>query len=93
MSSPATTCPRCVRELPAEARYCPTCGTRTCGAPRALRRRRDAEKLAGVCSGLGEYFDLDPTFVRVLYAVITLFTGIVPGLVLYVILAIIIPTD
>jgi phage shock protein C len=63
------------------------------GAPRALRRRRDKEKLAGVCAGLAEYFDVDPTLMRVLYLVATFFTGIVPGLILYVILALVIPTD
>ncbi len=84
-------CDRCSREVPQGASYCPACGARVAGHPRELRRRRDIEKLAGVCAGLGEYFDLDPTLVRVVYAVATVFTGIVPGLVLYAILALIIP--
>ncbi len=93
MSTPAATCPRCVRELPAEARYCPTCGARVGGAPRSLRRRRDNQQLAGVCSGLAEYFDQDPTFIRVLYIVADVFTGVVPGIVLYVILSLVIPAE
>jgi phage shock protein PspC (stress-responsive transcriptional regulator) len=93
MSANATTCPRCVRELPAGARYCPTCGTRVGSVPRLLRRRRENQQLAGVCSGLAEYFDQDPVFVRACYAVATFFTGVLPGIVLYVILALILPSD
>ncbi len=94
MAATSLTCPRCIREAPADARYCPTCGARL-GAtpPRPLRRRRSDEKLAGVCSGLAEYLDLDPTLVRVLYIVASLFTGVVPGLVLYLILALVIPAE
>jgi phage shock protein PspC (stress-responsive transcriptional regulator) len=44
-----------------------------------------------VCAGLADYFDLDPTLVRVVFAVATFFTGILPGLILYVILALVIP--
>ncbi len=84
-------CMRCSRELPVGACYCPTCGARVAGPPRELRRRRDIEKLAGVCAGLAEYFDLDPTLVRVVYAVATFFTGVIPGVVLYAILALVIP--
>jgi phage shock protein C len=91
MNANAQTCRRCQREVPADARFCPVCGSRVAGAPRVLRRRRDNEKLAGVCAGLAEYFDVDPTFMRVLYLVATFFTGIVPGLILYVILALVIP--
>ncbi len=94
MAATPLTCPRCLREAPTDARYCPICGARLGGtAPRPLRRRRADEKLAGVCSGLAEYVDLDPTVVRVLYVVASLFTGVVPGLVLYVILALVIPAE
>jgi phage shock protein C len=93
MSVTVATCPRCRRELPDGAFFCPVCGARAAGAPRVLRRRRDTEKLAGVCSGLAEYFDQDPVFVRALYAVATFFTGIAPGVVLYVILAVVLPSE
>ena len=53
---------------------------------------RSADKmLAGVCSGIAEYFDLDPTLVRVCYAVLTIFTTCFPGLLLYLLLILIIP--
>jgi phage shock protein C len=92
MSTPAV-CPRCVREVPAGARYCPTCGARLSGEPRALHRRRENQQIAGVCSGLAEYFDQDPVFVRALYCVATVFTGVAPGIVLYAILAFVVPAD
>ena len=47
--------------------------------------------IGGVCGGLAEYFNVDPTLVRVVYLVATLFTGVVGGLVLYVVLAVIVP--
>ena len=94
MAATPLTCPRCLREAPPDARYCPVCGARIgTTPPRPLRRRRSDEKLAGVCSGLAEYFDMDPTLMRVLYIVASLFTGVVPGLILYVILALVIPGD
>ncbi|HVN76465.1 MAG TPA: PspC domain-containing protein [Thermoanaerobaculaceae bacterium] len=91
MAAVSQSCPRCLRDVPAGARFCPVCGARVGGAPRELHRRRDLEKLAGVCAGLAEYFDLDPTLVRVVYAVATFFTGILPGVILYAILALVIP--
>jgi phage shock protein C len=93
MAANVQTCHRCQREAPAGARFCPVCGARIAGAPRVLRRRREGEKLAGVCGGLAEYFDLDPTLVRVVYLVGAFFTGIIPGVILYAILGLVIPAD
>lgn len=47
--------------------------------------------LAGVCAGIAEYFDLDPTLVRVGYAALSIFSAGFPGLLLYVIMAIVMP--
>lgn len=52
-----------------------------------LRRSRD-QKIAGVCGGLAEYLDLDPTLVRAGYALLVL-CGF--GILLYIILWIIMP--
>ncbi|MCF0196788.1 MAG: PspC domain-containing protein [Bacteroidaceae bacterium] len=49
--------------------------------------------LFGVCGGLGEYFDLDPTLVRIGYVALSLFTAGFPGLLLYILMALIVPTD
>ena len=47
--------------------------------------------LAGVCAGIAEYFNCDATLVRVIYAVLSVFSAGFPGLILYIILAIIMP--
>jgi len=39
-----------------------------------LHRLADDKKLAGVCAGLGEYFDVDPVFFR-LFFLLSLFFG------------------
>lgn len=54
-----------------------------------LYRSRDEQMIAGVCGGLAEYFGLDPTIVRLLFVLISL--GPMPGIVVYLILAFIMP--
>ncbi len=57
---------------------------------RRLYRSFNERKLFGVCGGLAEYFDVDPTFVRILFVIAALASfGIV--LLAYIILAIILP--
>lgn len=51
------------------------------------------KKLDGVCGGLAEYFDMDSTLVRVTFAALVVFTGIFPGVILYIVLAVIMPRD
>jgi phage shock protein C len=48
-------------------------------------------KISGVCGGLGEYFEADPTLIRLGWIILTLATGIVPGIIAYFIAALIIP--
>ena len=48
-------------------------------------------KLDGVCAGIAEYFEIDPTIIRVAYALISLFFAGIGGIVVYVILAIVMP--
>lgn len=51
--------------------------------------KSDTDKMiCGVCGGIGEFLNVDPTLVRLLWAILT-FTG--PGLIAYIIAAIIIP--
>jgi phage shock protein C len=42
---------------------------------RQLRRPTTDRIVAGVCSGLGRYFDVDPVLIRVLFAIAVVFTG------------------
>lgn len=51
------------------------------------------KKVSGVCSGLAKYLDLDPTIVRVGYAAVTVFSAGIPGIVLYFVLAVIMPDE
>ena len=47
--------------------------------------------LAGVCGGIAEYLNVDPTLIRVIYAVLSMVTAAFPGLLLYIILMILMP--
>lgn len=47
--------------------------------------------VAGVCGGLGEYFDIDPTLVRVGYVLLSVLSVGFPGLILYLILSVVMP--
>jgi len=48
-------------------------------------------KLMGVCSGLAEYFGIDVVIVRLLWIVVTVFTGGVPGIITYFLAAWVMP--
>ncbi len=52
---------------------------------RKFKLSKDA-KLAGVCGGIAEYFNLDPTIVRIAYALLTFFTGCIAGILAYFII-------
>ena len=57
-----------------------------------LYRSREDRKIAGVCGGLAEYFNIDPVLIRVI-AVLLLLPGGVPGFLPYIILWIIVPNN
>ena len=54
-------------------------------------KRSAKHMLAGVCGGLAEYWDLDPTLVRVVFAALTIFSAAFPGVLLYIIMALVMP--
>ena len=54
-----------------------------------LYRNTENKMLAGVCSGIADYFDIDPTLVRLGWVLFSLLGG--SGLILYLIAAIIMP--
>ena len=45
--------------------------------------------MGGVCGGLGEYFDKDPTLIRIIFIILALLKGI--GILLYLIMWLVIP--
>jgi len=55
-----------------------------------LYRSNVEKKVAGVCGGLGEYFDKDPVFFRIIFVLVTLFP---PGcgILLYLIMWFVVP--
>ncbi|MDR0645838.1 MAG: PspC domain-containing protein [Elusimicrobiota bacterium] len=57
-----------------------------------LYKSTDDKMLCGVCGGIAEYFELDPTLVRLGWAFLTLFTCAFPGIILYAVAAIIMPS-
>lgn len=56
-----------------------------------LYRSRTNKKLFGVCGGLAEYFDIDPTVLRLILVLAVICAGV--GLVAYLIAALIIPVN
>jgi phage shock protein C len=56
-----------------------------------LYRSQTDKILGGVCAGLGKYFGMDPTVVRLIFVVLTLFGA--SGVLLYLILWVVIPPE
>jgi len=57
-----------------------------------LTKSNTNKTISGVCGGIGEYFGMDPTLVRVIFAILSVFPGsIVGGAIVYIILAVIMP--
>ena len=59
---------------------------------RKLYRSRDDRMIAGVCGGLGQYVSIDPTVIRVIFALLVVF-GVGSGLLIYLVLMLIIPLE
>jgi phage shock protein C len=57
-----------------------------------LRRSRNNRMIAGVCGGLGEFFGVDPFWFRMGF-LIALIPGGVPGILAYLILWLVIPSE
>ena len=56
-----------------------------------LLRSKSNRMLAGVCGGVAEYFNLDPTLVRIIYAILFIAGSL--GFWLYLIMWLIVPED
>jgi len=60
-------------------------------SPRRFLRSHDDRVIAGVCGGLGRYFDIDPVIIRIAFAVSVLFGGL--GILAYLAVALFAPVD
>jgi len=56
-----------------------------------LYKNEHDEVLTGMIGGIGEYFDVDPTVLRIAFVVLVLITGVFPGVIAYIIAYFIIP--
>ena len=63
------------------------------GSTRQLTRSTDDAVIAGVCGGIARRFDTDPTLVRVIYVLLSIFSAAFPGIFVYIILWIIMPEE
>jgi phage shock protein C len=61
--------------------------------PKKLYRSRSERMIAGVCGGMGKYLNLDATVIRLLFVLLSIFTGVVPGLILYLVLMFVMPEE
>lgn len=90
-------CNSCGKQIPDDAQLCAYCGKRVVYANggfasvRRLVRPREGRKIAGVCKGFAEYFDLDVALVRIVWLVSAI-CGLL-GLVGYVAAWIIMPEE
>ena len=56
-----------------------------------LYKDHSDKKLCGVCSGIAKYFGIDPTLVRLLWAMLVVFAG--SGVLAYIVCAIVMPNE
>jgi phage shock protein C len=89
------TCPNCQKDIAVGSKFCYSCGAKQAETPAAApppayyQRKRfvrstNDRKLAGVCAGVADYFDMDPTLVRILWALATMIPG--PNILAYIVI-------
>lgn len=56
-----------------------------------LYRSKTNKQLSGLCGGIADYFEMDASVIRLGWIVVTILTGIVPGIIAYFVAAIVVP--
>jgi phage shock protein C len=94
-------CTNCQKQIAEGSNFCYNCGAKQpvagtaaayapdCAPKKRLVRSTNDKKIAGVAAGLADYFDLDPTIIRLVWLLAVLFAG--TGLIAYIILWIALP--
>jgi phage shock protein PspC (stress-responsive transcriptional regulator) len=95
------TCPNCQKDIASGSKFCYNCGAAqpdaAGGAPysyqaaprKRLVRSSTDSKIAGVCGGLADYFDIDPMMIRLIWVLLFLCAG--TGGLAYIILWMVLP--
>ena len=60
-------------------------------AKKNLYRSKTNKKVYGVFGGLGEYYSIDPTLLRLVWIAVVVFTGFAPGIIAYLVAWVILP--
>lgn len=94
-------CPSCQKDIAAGSKFCYNCGAKQPEATpyvppppgyapqKRLVRSTNDRKVAGICAGVADYFDMDPTIVRVVWLLATLIPG--PNVLVYIVMWIAVP--
>jgi phage shock protein C len=87
-------CSNCGSEITESSNYCSSCGARKRQrvSYKQLTLSATDSKIAGVCGGIAEYLDVDPTIVRLIWVALSVVPGgLVGGVLAYLLAWIIIP--
>lgn len=58
-----------------------------------LFRSKTNKVIAGICGGIGEMVNIDPTIIRLLVIFLTVITGLLPGIITYILAIFIVPEN
>ncbi len=58
-----------------------------------IYRSKSQRMISGVCGGIAHYFNIDPTIVRLVWVLVSIFSTAIPGLIIYLICVIVIPDE